>query len=593
MNDRQLNLNKLIRLTTNDRNAIFDAEFDEEVLIPPQTEVALKSASIALTGASEVVAAEGLNPIIQISHNNTNHAITVKAGKYNVNNIDEFFDDITAKLNGSMRLGQDINETGLEYLVGINQAQRCEIQCIYSRYLSPTGLSIYEIYANETAPKFWKTNGGRLIAESVEGLNDGTATRLATAGLTTVPDYRGTVFADFSFSGGAGVWRSVIEQLRPPLGAGHITGFQIGFTSNRNALINGTMTDDDVLLGLRVQATNAGGVGNFEFKASSTTGYVDTGVTPGTVTVPGAVPPVAPELRPCIEWQSTEDQATRQHMLKCILHRDGVAAVNLGQVLRQGELASNKELIGFYAFYAGETFNDITAVNYCPSFFNTTADEETMRIVRGVSDTHSGTSGLGDSNLPGIIGSRGDFPAPVRFRMIIPNPVIKSRIMGFDPSKYTGVNGQTLPTTTVYDITDIDLLFPSGETPVAHLRDRIPYINLNGAAEGVIAPATSFSIFGSQNYLVELLNLPLNSYDSFPSKRGRANILAVIPENEHESGNVENVLMYEPNEMTYISLTNKSELSLRNIRARIIFPDYTPIETIGLTTVVLHLRPVK
>jgi hypothetical protein len=125
------------------------------------------------------------------------------------------------------------------------------------------------------------------------------------------------------------------------------------------------------------------------------------------------------------------------------------------------------------------------------------------------------------------------------------------------------------------------------------LRDRIPYINLNGTAEGVIAPATSFSIFGSQNYLVELLNLPLNSYDSFPSKRGRANILAVIPENEHESGNVENVLMYEPNEMTYISLTNKSELSLRNIRARIIFPDYTPIETIGLTTVVLHLRPVK
>jgi hypothetical protein len=51
--------------------------------------------------------------------------------------------------------------------------------------------------------------------------------------------------------------------------------------------------------------------------------------------------------------------------------------------------------------------------------------------------------------------------------------------------------------------------------------------------------------------------------------------------------------MYEPSEMTYISLTNKSEISLRNIRARVVFPDYSVVDTAGLSTIMLHMRPSK
>ena len=589
--DTDAKLNKLIRLTTNDRNAIFDAEFDEEVLIPPQTEVALKSASIALTGAQEVISPEGDGGLVTIFHNAIQHDIQVNPGTYNVNNIDELFADMTRKLNGSIVLGQDTIETNLEYLVAVNQSARVEIQNIYAHYISPTGTGVYDYEFSGQQARFWKTVGGLATLESVATANDGIITRAATSGLTTTPDYRGTVFSDFSFSGGAGVWRSVIQRLRPPLGAGSISGFCIGFTVGRSVLLRGQVTDEDVVCAVRVQADSAGGVGNFEFKSSRAGTFQDTGVSPGTV---ATAAPNPNNVNPCLEWLSTRDAATNQHILKLMLHRNGVAAVELGRVDRVGDLASDKELIGFYAFYAGETFNDITAIEYIPSFFNSTVRQETMEHITGLNLTHSTAAPLKGSDLPGLMGDRGMRGTPCRYRMIIPNPILKERIMGFDPSLYRDNNGNPPALNTLYDVTSVDLLFPSGSFEGAHpIREILPYINLVGAAEGIISPETSFAIFGSTNYLVELLNLPLNTYDSFPSKRGRANILAIIPQNEHESGNVDNVLMYEPNEMTYISLTNKSELSLRNIRARIIFPDYTPIETVGMTTLVFHIRPGK
>jgi len=85
--------------------------------------------------------------------------------------------------------------------------------------------------------------------------------------------------------------------------------------------------------------------------------------------------------------------------------------------------------------------------------------------------------------------------------------------------------------------------------------------------------------------------MKVDSYDNFDSKRGRANILAVINANEYNSGNIDKVLMYEPNQPLYVSLLNAQELSLRNIRLRIVNLDYSPIETSGTSTVTLHLRP--
>jgi len=581
--DRDVGLNKLVRLTTQDRNCIFDAQFDEELYIQPQTEIALKSASVALTGATEFITGGDGNNIVSVFHNATNRQIEVTPGMYGRNNIDDLFSEMTTKLNGSMTLGENQSETNLEYQIGVNDASRVEIRSIKAHAISPTGTGFYDDIGGGGQGRFWTSRGTEVTVESDENENDGVLTRQATAGVSAEPNYRATNFADFSFSGGCAFWRSTINQIQPPLAPNLVSGFCIGFVSDRNALLNRTVTDDDVVCGVRIQATQAGGIGNFEYKASAQANFIA-----GTETI-GTVTPGNPTLlNDVIEWQSTRNATDGQHQLRCFLHRNGVAAVELGASHRIGDLAPNKPLYGFYALYMGSTFNDITQVEYVPSFFITPIDDDSSKLL---SKQHQGLSNikrLKQSNLATLVI---DDYNPFTQKMVITNKTLKERIMGFDPGKYTDADGNRLPISTVYDIFAEDLLFRRTESgpPIAD----IPFDPGLKEYKGVEAPEMSFAIFGSQNYIVELLNLPLNSYDSFDTKRGRANILAVIPENEHNAGNIDNVLMYEPNEMTYISLTNKSELSLRNIRARITFPDYTPIETVGLSTIVLHLRPPK
>ncbi len=74
----------------------------------------------------------------------------------------------------------------------------------------------------------------------------------------------------------------------------------------------------------------------------------------------------------------------------------------------------------------------------------------------------------------------------------------------------------------------------------------------------------------SDSYLIELLNLPLDSYDSLTN--GRKNILASIPISERILTNT-GIIQYEPNTLFFIDLKNDFPLTLRNIRARIVTDD--------------------
>jgi len=95
----------------------------------------------------------------------------------------------------------------------------------------------------------------------------------------------------------------------------------------------------------------------------------------------------------------------------------------------------------------------------------------------------------------------------------------------------------------------------------------------------------------SDIYLVELLNIPLNSYDGFSA--GRKNILSVIPVNERNVGQKDNVLQYEANNLNFITLKNDYEFSLRNIRARIVDGKFNPIITEGLSSLTFYIRQYK
>ena len=92
----------------------------------------------------------------------------------------------------------------------------------------------------------------------------------------------------------------------------------------------------------------------------------------------------------------------------------------------------------------------------------------------------------------------------------------------------------------------------------------------------------------SDNYIIELLNIPLTSYDSL--KAGRKNILEVIPASETHIDNDTGLVQYQPNERVYIDVGNSLPLLLRNIRARIVNTDYSTIDLVGLASINVIIR---
>ena len=104
--------------------------------------------------------------------------------------------------------------------------------------------------------------------------------------------------------------------------------------------------------------------------------------------------------------------------------------------------------------------------------------------------------------------------------------------------------------------------------------------NISNALVGVQVIFTAERLFlaliENDALLILLDNLPLESYDGF--KNGRKSILATIPNPTNGQR-----VVYEPNNLNYIEINNANPISLRNIRARILYQDYTPIKTKGFS----------
>ena len=108
-----------------------------------------------------------------------------------------------------------------------------------------------------------------------------------------------------------------------------------------------------------------------------------------------------------------------------------------------------------------------------------------------------------------------------------------------------------------------------------------------GQDERMITARNKFLATQTNTYLVELLNLNLESYDGL--KGGRKNILATIPVAEKKTDNYGEV-GYSANYPNYINLTNKNEISLRNIRARLITDEFDPVVLEGLAQITMLIQ---
>ena len=88
----------------------------------------------------------------------------------------------------------------------------------------------------------------------------------------------------------------------------------------------------------------------------------------------------------------------------------------------------------------------------------------------------------------------------------------------------------------------------------------------------------------SDSFVIEMLSMELNSYDS--QTEGRRSILAVVPKSEEDT---EGAIVYHVPYPTFININNNSEISLRNIRCRILKSDLTKIVVSGFSIITLLL----
>ena len=92
----------------------------------------------------------------------------------------------------------------------------------------------------------------------------------------------------------------------------------------------------------------------------------------------------------------------------------------------------------------------------------------------------------------------------------------------------------------------------------------------------------------SKSIIVEMMNLPLLSYDSL--KKGRMSILSVVPDDTSKTDNITDIITYEPNQLNFISIDNINSLLLRNIRCRLLNKNLEPIKTRGLSVLTILIR---
>jgi len=103
-----------------------------------------------------------------------------------------------------------------------------------------------------------------------------------------------------------------------------------------------------------------------------------------------------------------------------------------------------------------------------------------------------------------------------------------------------------------------------------------------------VAPDPRSKIYNTNTYLVEMLSELVDSYDSF--QEGRKNILAPIPISERTINAGTGIVQYQPNNLVFVDLKNSKERLIRNMRARIITDTYDNIEIEGLAELNLLIR---
>lgn len=532
---------KLIRLTSTEETASFDALFNEDVFIEPNSKVAL--AQLCLDSEANTVVIDASNDEITFNMfknrtGNVDRSITLnhtdgtggKPEDYNKNNFQELINDMIFKINQQLQTDYSTSTTlvqtaelGTQFTMGIGSDKLESGKMVLSFAMSALNSRYTDLVQNI------KLVGG---AASLVNNNAGDGSIWnRTEGATAVVTNENMTYGTYPITRGAGVWRTRINTWiddagEPVLQSGMIWALTTVSPSTYGAT---PMSNPQITYGIHCDKV----AGTYKFIKDGV--FTDSGIAP--------VYGTSVATRPLIELSVSGGRVKAT-----IYQSDGANGVTI----------SRDVIDESYDLLPGET--------QPPPLYP-------VVIVRGGFNT--GTSGIRFTGIKQttdpFLDTKNLYEGDISTEITLPAP---QQPGGF----------RTAGSSYFFNFGSISLASYFGFNDA-----RIPVTNTLRAIQKVIIPTNKFVYTDlSEAILVLLDSIKLKSYDSFDSlelgEGGRRNLLSVIPVPNTKD------IIYEPSSLLFLDIDNANEQYIRNIKARVLKTDYAPVKTNGLTTMVLLFK---
>lgn len=496
--------NKLVRLTTTEKDGIFDAQFNDTLLIKPMSSVALQSANINLFQPNIDIKA-GVNSNIQIINGTQDFEAALVDASYNNQNYLQLLNNMSDEINLGMECldapATPDDEIGVQFNIAVtNDNNKVDIEML-------RGLKQVFIFSPTSArlPTLIKYKGVSTTDNTIKK----SATLAASADLT-----KSFVYGLGEMNKASGRFQVRVKHMANVPASG-IGGFVFGLVhkTNIHKIHKGTLVDTDFTIA--IQTGNNVADPYTTISGQQEIAYNISAVSPERVN--GVDFPVASQ-HDVLQIRISEGVA----VMEVIQHTAGTTQI--------GQTVPINVASGINTF--GEDLHTEFFAVCC--LRGALADLQLENMEFRVDPYHNNGS-------------------------LSPNAIVNNLVFPtFDLANFLGFNN----------------------------------LNLNPTGDVTLRSFTADQVFKvlqkNERFLIEMLNLNIDSYDGFLKRR--VNLLHSLQLEQAQTGTSHAIIRYEPNEIIYLDLNNAQELRLTNIRARIVSEQYEAVDTEGFNVVNLLFK---
>jgi len=494
-------MNTLVKLNTFDNKGVFDVNFNDEIIIPPKSQIAFQSCSLKRNAARLVVDAFNQDFQFQVSNTAGLKTFSISHDTYSKLTRTHLFKQMIENANKQLSV-DNAKELGTEITFFLDDDGKFKYQ------------PAHRSYGNAA-----KTNqGDYLVYTGLEASNTGGGELKKTAGSADSGLLKDNyLFSKIKFVNGCGVARCKIKEFVNRGDLADPAGMGVGLTTHINKLTSGTIEFEDLEFAVTTPANVAS---NYNIRHPSQNHPNTFKATTTAIGYSGA----NHNSNDVFGIQLTQGQ------IKIVVHKNGSNVI-----LSTDTHDFNKVYYVVYFCLAPAANNKIKECRFNIDPLHTDLTDHIEEL---------------EDEAPLAA------PAPPR----------------------------TTSARTTYKFN-----FPNETTAEYFGFENVNHQSAAAVNQFQLVAQNIFSnTMDADNYLVEMLNIPLQSFDSFIN--GRMNLLAVIPVSERIIDDNTGIIQYEPNTPYYISINNLNSLSLRNIRLRILTADHQQIITDGLSSVNILIK---